>query len=129
MGGMVAAVEQGFPQREIAEASYRFQQAVERGEQVIVGVNDFVEEDEPPPSILYIDEGAGRRQLERLERLRRTRDASALARRLDALQAAAGGTANLMPPMLDAVRAGATIGEMCDALRRVWGEYEEVPIV
>jgi methylmalonyl-CoA mutase, N-terminal domain len=129
MGGMVEAIERGFPQREIAEASYRFQQAVEHGDQVIVGVNGFVEGDEPPPPILYIDEGAADRQLARLEQLRRTRDAGALARSLDALRRAAAGTANLMPPILEAVRASATVGEMCDALREVWGEYEEVPII
>ncbi len=129
MGGMVSAVEQGFPQREIAESSYRFQQAVERREQVIVGVNDFVEPDEPPVPILYIDEAAGERQLERLDRLKGTRDAAVVAQSLDALRAAAGGRTNLMPPILDAVRAYATVGEMCDALREVWGEYEEVPVL
>jgi methylmalonyl-CoA mutase N-terminal domain/subunit len=129
MGGMVAAIERGFPQREIAEAAYRFQQAVERREQIIVGVNDFVEPAEAAPAILYIDERAGERQLERLARLRETRNREALARSLDALRQAATGTTNLMPPMLDAVRAYATVGEMCDALREVWGEYEEVPIV
>ncbi len=129
LGGMVAAVEQGFPQREIAEASYRFQQSVERGERTIVGVNDFVEDEEPAPPTLYIDEEAGARQLERLERLRQTRDATRLAEALEGLRRAASGTENLMPPILEAVRASATVGEMCDALRQVWGEYTEVPII
>jgi methylmalonyl-CoA mutase, N-terminal domain len=129
MGGMVEAIERGFPQKEIAESAYRFQQAAERKEKIIVGVNDFVQTDEPPIEILYIDEAAGEKQLEGLERLRRTRDNGAVKRTLDSLRAAARTTENLMPRILDAVRAYATVGEMCDALRDVWGEYEEVPII
>ena len=129
MGGMVGAIERGFPQKEIAESAYRFQQAVECKEKLIVGVNDFVQPDEPPLEILYIDETASEKQLAKLERLRRTRDNDAVARSLDALRAAARTTAKLMPPILDAVRAYATVGEMCDALRQVWGEYEEVPMI
>jgi len=129
MGGMVAAVEQGFPQREIAEASYRFQQAVERRDKVIVGVNDFVQTDEPPVPILYIDERASDVQLQRQAELRRGRDNDAVARTLDALRETAAGTGNTMPALLDCVRAYATVGEMCDALRAVWGEYEEVPLI
>jgi methylmalonyl-CoA mutase N-terminal domain/subunit len=129
MGGMVAAIEDGFPQREIAEASYRFQQAVERREKVIVGVNDFVQSDEPPVPILYIDETTAEKQSGRLEELKRTRDADRVARSLDALRNAARGTANTMDPLLDCVRAYATVGEMCDALRDVWGEYEEIPLI
>src|SRR5882672_11162953 len=125
MGGMVEAIERGFPQREIAESSYRFQQAVERREKVIVGVNDFVQEDEPPIEILYIDESAAETQLAKLERLRKSRDNDAVKRSIDELRAAARTTDNLMPRILDAVRAYATVGEMCDALRDVWGEYEE----
>ena len=129
MGGMVEAIERGFPQKEIAESSYRFQQAVERREKVIVGVNDFVQEDEPPIEILYIDESAAEKQLAKLERLRTSRDTDAVKRSLDRLRAAARTTDNLMPPILDAVRSYATVGEMCDALRDVWGEYEEVPVI
>jgi methylmalonyl-CoA mutase N-terminal domain/subunit len=129
MGGMVEAIERGFPQKEIAESAYRFQQAVERREKIIVGVNDFVQEDEPPIEILYIDETAADRQLAKLERLRKSRDNEQVQRRLDRLRGAARSTENLMPPILDAVRAYATVGEMCDALRDVWGEYEEVPVI
>jgi len=130
MGGMVEAIERGFPQKEIAESSYRFQQAVERKDKLIVGVNAYVQENEPPIEILYIDESAAEKQLAKLERLKRTRNADAVARALDALRAAARtDRENLMPPILDAVRAYATVGEMCDALRDVWGEYEEVPII
>ena len=129
MGGMVEAIEQGFPQREVAEASYRFQQAFERHDQVVVGVNDFVQEHEPPIQILYIDEGAGERQLAKLQALRASRDTARVQQTLAAMKSAAAGTENLMPRILDAVRAYATLGEMCDALRDVWGEYEETPII
>jgi methylmalonyl-CoA mutase, N-terminal domain len=129
MGGMVEAIEEGFPQKEIAEASYRFQEAVERREKVIVGVNDFVENDEPSMPILYIDETTAETQLARLERLRATRDNDRVRRSLDALAETARGRGNTMYPLLDCVRAYATVGEMCDALRNVWGEYEEVPII
>jgi methylmalonyl-CoA mutase N-terminal domain/subunit len=128
MGGMVPAIERGYPQREIADASYRFQQAVERKDKVIVGVNEYVTEEQPVP-ILYIDERAGDRQVARLATLRHERDADRTARALDGLRAAAEGTDNLMPPLLECVRAYATLGEMCDALREVWGEWEEEPSV
>jgi len=129
MGGMVEAIEQGYPQREVAEASYRFQQAVESREKTIVGVNDYVQEDEEPIPILYIDDTTAERQLARLEELRRTRDNDAVRRTLDTLRETAEGGGNTMYPLLDCVRAYATVGEMCDALREVWGEYEEVPSI
>jgi methylmalonyl-CoA mutase N-terminal domain/subunit len=129
LGGMVEAIEQGYPQKEIAEASYRFQQAVERRDKVIVGVNDFVQAGEPPMPILYIDETTAATQVARLEELRRTRDADRLRRSLDALRETARGGGNTMYPLLDCVRAYATVGEMCDALREVWGEYEEIPLI
>src|SRR5687767_12502533 len=129
MGGMVEAIERGYPQKEIAEASYQFQQAVERREKIIVGVNDFVQTDEKPLEILYIDDTTADLQLQRLADLKRTRDADRVRRTLEALKAGARGTANTMPLLLDCVRAYATVGEMCDALREVWGEYEEVPII
>ena len=128
-GGMVAAIEQGYPQREIADSAYRFQQAVERREKVIVGVNDYLAEQEEPVPILYIDEAAADRQLAGLERLRRERDGDRVRRALDAVREAAAGTADTMPPIVDAVRASATVGEICDAMRDVWGEYEEVPVM
>jgi methylmalonyl-CoA mutase N-terminal domain/subunit len=129
LGGMVEAIEQGFPQREVAEASYKFQQAVERADKVIVGVNDFVQEDGAQVPILYIDETTAERQLMRLNELKRTRDNDLVARSLDALRDAARGTTNTMYPLLDCARAYATVGEMCDALRGVWGEYEEEPLI
>jgi methylmalonyl-CoA mutase N-terminal domain/subunit len=129
MGGMVEAVELGYPQKEIAEASYQFQQAVERREKVIVGVNEYVQTDEPPLEILYIDDSAADTQLARLAELKRTRDNDRVQRTLEALRVAARGTTNTMEPLLECVRAYATVGEMCDALRDVWGEWEETPII
>ena len=129
MGGMVAAVEQGYPQREIAESAYTFQQAVERREKVIVGVNEFVAAGETPVPILYIDEETAERQLVKLAGLKRDRDNEAVSRTLDALKRGAEAGDNTMPLLIDAVRVYATVGEMCDALREVWGEYEEVPVI
>jgi methylmalonyl-CoA mutase N-terminal domain/subunit len=131
LGGMVAAVEAGFPQREIAESAYKFQQAVERRERIIVGVNDRTGEGEEmtAPSILYIDETAGAQQLRKLDELKRTRNAVAVERALDGIREAAQTGRNTMAPILDAVRAYATVGEMCDALRQVWGEYEEAAVI
>ena len=129
MGGMVEAIEHGYPQREIAESAYRFQQSVESRDRIIVGVNDFVTDDEPPVGILYIDEAAGETQLAKLETLRGRRDTDRVKASLDALRRAARGADNTMPLLLDAVRAYATVGEMCDALRDVWGEYVEDAVI
>jgi methylmalonyl-CoA mutase N-terminal domain/subunit len=126
---MVEAIERGYPQKEIAESAYQFQQSVERKEKIIVGVNGYVAEDEPPMEILYIDEAAAERQLAKLEALKQRRDNGHVQRALDAMKKAAASTENVMPPLIEAVRAYATVGEMCDALREVWGEYEEVPII
>ncbi len=129
MGGMVEAIERGYPQKEIAESAYRFQQSLERKEKIIVGVNEFASEDEEQIPILYIDETVAQRQIAGLERLRHHRDGGRVTRALDRLASAAASTDNLMEPLLEAVRAYATIGEMCDVLRDVWGEYEEVPLI
>ena len=129
MGGMVAAIEHGFPQKEVAESSYQFQRAVEAKRKTIVGVNDFVIDDEPPFPILYIDDTASATQIGRLNALKASRDNAAVAGALARLRDTARADGNTMYPLLDCVRAYATVGEMCDALRQVWGEYEEVPIV
>jgi len=129
MGGMVAAIEHGFPQREIADSAYRFQQAVERHERIVVGVNQFVVEEDRGVPILSIDEAAAARQIERLRALRRDRDNGRVRQALGDLKRAAEGTANTMIPLVEAARAYATVGEMCDALREVWGEYEEQPMI
>jgi len=127
LGGMVAAIERSYPQREIAEASYRYQLAVDRREKIIVGVNDFVSE-EKPIEILTIDETVAKRQAERLRKLRAERSNDEVTRRLTALHKAAQGSENLMPYIFDAVKAYATLGEICDAMREVFGTYEEVAI-
>jgi methylmalonyl-CoA mutase N-terminal domain/subunit len=124
---MVTAVERGFPQREIQEAAFRFQREVELKERVIVGVNEHVMEEKPVP-ILYIDETVEKEHVARVGALRERRDASAARKALDNLKDAAGGRDNLMPPIIEASRAYATLGEMCDALREVFGEYEEPPV-
>ena len=129
MGGMVEAVERGYPQKEIAESAYRFQQAVESREQLIVGVNDFVAVGERPIVTLYIDESVGEKQVRQLVQLRATRDNARVERALNALKAGAAGVENTMPLLIEAVRAYATVGEMCNALREVWGEYEESPVI
>jgi methylmalonyl-CoA mutase N-terminal domain/subunit len=127
LGGMVAAIERAYPQREIAEAAYRYQVAVDKKEKIIVGVNDFTQQ-EKPLDILQIDETVAHRQAERLSKLRADRSADEVARRLTALRKAAEGAENLMPFIFEAVKAYATLGEVCDALRDVFGTYEEVAI-
>jgi methylmalonyl-CoA mutase N-terminal domain/subunit len=129
MGGMIAAIERGYPQREVAESAYRFQRDVESGRQVIVGVNEFASDAGVDVPILQIDESVAKLQLGKVDRLRRTRNRVMVARALDRLRRAAAGTENTMPALLDAVRAYATIGEMCDALRDVWGEYQEPAVI
>src|SRR5829696_5726014 len=126
MGGMVAAIEKGFPQREIQDSAYQYQKAVERREQVIVGVNKYAMTDETTQvPILVIDESVREHQVERLERTKARRDAGAVANALEKLKAAARDGDNTMPATIEAVRAYATLGEICDALRDVYGLYEE----
>ncbi len=125
MGGMVAAIEQGYPQREIAESAYRDQQAVESGRRTVVGVNAHVAAQETPLPLLYIDDEVGAQQLARVAEIKAARDAARVTTALHGLQEAARGDGPLMEPILEAVRAHATVGEMCDALREVWGEYTE----
>src|SRR6202163_3858203 len=127
LGGMVAAIERGYPQREISEASYRYQVAVDKKKKIIVGVNDFVTK-EKPLDTLQIDESVAQRQGERLRKLRAERSSDEVARRLSALRKAAQGTDNLMTYIFDAVKSYATLGEICDAMREVFGTYEEIAI-
>ena len=121
------AIERGYPQREIAEASYRYQMAVDRKEKIIVGVNEYAGE-ESPIEILQIDESVAHRQEERLRQLRAERSSDEVRRRLDAVKRAAEGSENLMPHLYDAVKAYATLGEICDALRAVFGTYQEATV-
>ncbi|HYH00539.1 MAG TPA: methylmalonyl-CoA mutase family protein [Terriglobales bacterium] len=138
MGGMVKAIEKGYPQKEVAEASYQLQRAIEAKEKIIVGVNDFTIE-EKRPEILYIGENVAHQQTAKLRLLRSRRSNDAVRRTLDALKRAAAqepqvkpdgsiSAANTMPYIVDAVRAYATVGEICDALREVYGTYEETSV-
>ena len=125
LGGMVPAIEKGFPQREIQDSAYQYQKAVERGEQVIVGVNKYEMEEEAPIPTLVIDESVREHQVERLQQTRDKRDDGAVANTLENLKRAARKEENTMPATIEAVRAYATLGEICAALRDVYGIYEE----
>ncbi|MGH2556912.1 MAG: acyl-CoA mutase large subunit family protein [Actinomycetota bacterium] len=123
MGGAVAAIEAGWIQDEIHEAAYRIQEQVESGERVVVGVNRYREDQEIPPELLRMDDAEVEAQKERLRELRRRRDGAAVEAALGQITETAGGTANLLHPMREALRLGATLGEVSDALRQVFGEY------
>ncbi|HEX5759420.1 MAG TPA: methylmalonyl-CoA mutase family protein [Thermoanaerobaculia bacterium] len=125
LGGMVEAIEAGFPQREIMDAAYAYQRAVEDGGKLIVGVNAFEVEGEAPIEILQISDDFAERQIAALEEVKARRDAGAVGRTLDALRRGAAGTENTMPLLLDCVKAYGTVGEISDALRDVFGTYEE----
>jgi len=123
---MVESIEKGFPQREIQESAYQYQKAVERGDQTIVGVNKYaMAEEHAKLDILVINEEVRDRQLRRLDETKTRRDAGAVANALERLKRAAAGGENTMPATIEAVRAYATLGEICDALRDVYGLYEE----
>jgi methylmalonyl-CoA mutase N-terminal domain/subunit len=125
MGGMVAAIEKGFPQREIQDSAYQYQKAVERGDQIIVGVNKYQMEEASTISILEIDESVRAHQVDRLDQVRARRDHGAVANALEKLKRAAQHAENTMPATIEAVSAYATLGEICSALRDVYGVYEE----
>ena len=133
MGGMIAAIESGFPQSEIANASYRYQRAIETGEQIIVGVNAFQEDSKEHIEILRMNEQSSAKQAEKLRDLRARRDGNRVQAALAGLRGCAAGHdnshGNTMPYILDAVRAYATLGEICDALREVFGTYQEQSVL
>jgi methylmalonyl-CoA mutase, N-terminal domain len=126
---MIQAIERGYPQSEIANASYEYQHAVEHREKIIVGVNQFTEAEEQPIELLHIDPTAEGRQIERLAEVRRRRSGSEVEKTLGALRRAAEGSENTMPFILDAVRAYATVGEICLALKDVFGAYSETSVI
>jgi len=129
LGGVIPAIEDNFFQREIAESSFRYQSEVEAGQRVIVGVNRYVQDDESPIPILKIDEALEQKQVARLASVRAGRDSAAVEAHLSALrEAAAKDGVNLMPPIIEASRDYVTLGEMCDALREVWGVWRETPV-
>jgi methylmalonyl-CoA mutase N-terminal domain/subunit len=129
MGGMLAAIDAGYPQREIADAAYRDQSLVDSGGRIIVGVNAYAADEPFEIPVLRIHPAGEQRQRERLRDLRRTRDGTAHRDALRALDAAARTGTNVMPPLINAAMAGATLGEMCDVLRQVFGVYEERAVV
>jgi methylmalonyl-CoA mutase N-terminal domain/subunit len=129
LGGVVESIKENFFQREIAEASFRYQSEVERGERIVVGVNRYVLEDEPPVEILKIDAALEQKQIDSVQSLRARRDSAAVERELTRLkEGASREDVNLMPVIVDAARAYVTMGEMCDAWREVWGVWRETPV-
>jgi methylmalonyl-CoA mutase N-terminal domain/subunit len=124
LGGAVEAIEQGFVQAEIEQSAFEWQQQVERSERVIVGVNEYVEDDAGKVELHRLDPESERRQLERTARVRAERNAEEAAAALAAVRASAGGESNLLPPMREALRVRCTIGEICETLREEWGMYD-----
>jgi len=125
LGGMIPALEAGFPQREIMDAAFAYQRAFEEKEKLIVGVNAYQLADEPPIDILYIGDDLAEKQIAFLNSVKDQRDAGSVERTLDALKRGAAGSENTMPLILDCVKAYCTVGEISDALRDVFGTYEE----
>jgi methylmalonyl-CoA mutase N-terminal domain/subunit len=129
MGGVLCAIETGYVQREIQRAAYEYQKTIESGERVVVGVNRYQDERAPSPPLLRIDPRIERTQVEQLQRLRRRRDAARVSAALAEVETTARSDANLMPVILAAVKAYATVGEISDALRKVFGEYQESVVI
>jgi methylmalonyl-CoA mutase N-terminal domain/subunit len=129
LGGMVEAIKQNFPQREIAEASFRYQSEVEAGQRVVVGVNRYLLQDEAPPVLLRVDPALETKQVERVRSVRAVRETAVVERHLaDLKDAAARDDVNLMPVIVDAARDYVTMGEMCESFREVWGVWRETPV-
>ncbi|HTR72594.1 MAG TPA: methylmalonyl-CoA mutase family protein [Solirubrobacteraceae bacterium] len=128
LGGMVAAVKRNFPQREIADAAFVLQQEIDSGERIVVGVNRHTDSHDPEPEILRIDQAVERKQLDRLGAARARRDAAAVERTLADLRQLAAGSGNLMDPLIECARAGASEGEIVESLQQVFGDYRETPV-
>ena len=126
LGGTIAAIEHGYQQHRIQESAYLVQRRIESGDQIVVGVNLFQDEAGATPPIHRIDPDGERRQIEGVRRVRAERDPAAWAAALDRLEAAAAGEDNVMPALIEAVRAYATVGEISDRLRAAWGEHREL---
>jgi methylmalonyl-CoA mutase N-terminal domain/subunit len=129
MGGMLSAIERGFVQREIQEAAYRAQRALEAKQQIVVGVNEFTGEDPARVPVFVVDERVAEEQCRRLRSVRAGRDGQRVQASLARLAQAAAGTENLLPCLLEAVRAYATVGEICEALRAVFGAHQETVVL
>jgi methylmalonyl-CoA mutase N-terminal domain/subunit len=128
LGGVIPAIKESFFQREIADASFRYQSEVEAKQRIVVGVNRYEAAEEPPIELLRVDPALERKQIERVQAVRARRDSGAVEAALTSLKEAAAGNQNLMPPIIEASRAYVTMGEMCDALRAVWGVWRETPV-
>jgi methylmalonyl-CoA mutase N-terminal domain/subunit len=124
MGGALAAIERGFQQREIQESAYRLQREIETKRRVVVGVNEYVEEELPIEGLMRVDPTVGERQRARLEELRASRDDERVQRLLGRLEEVAEGTDNIVPLLIECVENDVTLGEICHVLRNVWGEYQ-----
>jgi methylmalonyl-CoA mutase N-terminal domain/subunit len=125
MGGAVKAIESGYMQREIADSAYEYQRGIEDKAQIIVGVNEFIVEEEPFKDVLRINPEVERRQKDKLQKVKEGRDPKKVTQALGGVKKAAETTENLVPPIMEAVRSYATVGEISDTLRGVFGEYEE----
>jgi methylmalonyl-CoA mutase N-terminal domain/subunit len=128
LGGAIPAIKENFFQREIAEASFRYQSEVEAKQRIVVGVNRYQADEEPPIDLLRVDPALEQKQIQRVQAVRARRDSAAAEATLARLKEAAAGDTNLMPPIIEAARAYVTMGEMCDALRDVWGVWRETPV-
>jgi methylmalonyl-CoA mutase N-terminal domain/subunit len=128
MGGAVSAIESGFQQREVADAAFRWQRALEQNEAIVVGVNKFVVEKEPHMAVMHVSEQLRQRQSERTAQVRAGRDSVAWSAALERLTRAATDGSNLMPPILESVQANATVGEICSRLSNVFGRFEPVDL-
>ena len=128
MGGMVSAIEKGFPQREIKDAAYAYQKEIDNKDRIIVGVNEFITDEKSPLEVFKLDPATAKRQIERLKKVRMTRNKESLNKAMADLKKAATGKDNLMPFLIQAVKVHATLGEICDALKAVFGAYKE-PLV
>jgi methylmalonyl-CoA mutase N-terminal domain/subunit len=129
MGGMLKAIERGFVQQEIQNAAYEYQKAVDKKEAIVVGVNGFTLDHEKPIPLQHIDESLERKQVERLRAVRAKRDQAKWQAAVKAVEDTARGTGNLMPVIVEAVEAHATVGEISDAMRHVYGEYRETVVI
>jgi methylmalonyl-CoA mutase N-terminal domain/subunit len=129
LGGMLRAIETGYVQKEIQESAYRYQKAIENEDSIVVGVNRFQTKDQTPVPTLRIDPAIEQQQIDRLRAVRSRRDSVAVDNALAKLEEAAGGTENLVPHILECIEAQATVGEISNRFRKVWGEYREAMTV
>jgi methylmalonyl-CoA mutase N-terminal domain/subunit len=125
MGGSLAAIEQGYQQREIQESAYIMQKQIEEKSKIVVGVNDFINENDPPVKVFRVDPSIGKKRVQQMKELHKIRDLDSVTKNLNELKIAAEGTTNLMPFLISSFESYATIGEVCSVLRQVWGEYQE----